>query len=234
MSDPHAPSDVAAADLALDQLDDYLRSDRSPPDCMTLSGLDGFLTGLAIGPSRIMPGEWLPVVWGGAEPGFANEAEKQRILAGILGRYEAIQHLVGKGAPAPVVWETADGDLFADEWADGFRAAMKLRWDEWAPLLNSKKHVMSVFPILALTSDADLDSLFEEDARAEGFVMEAPKLIPSAILEIAAFWRKRSAARAGGPRLDAAMAAGRLPPKVGRNEPCPCGSGRKFKKCCGP
>ncbi|MBF0552279.1 MAG: SEC-C domain-containing protein, partial [Deltaproteobacteria bacterium] len=21
--------------------------------------------------------------------------------------------------------------------------------------------------------------------------------------------------------------------KVGRNEPCPCGSGRKFKKCCG-
>lgn len=25
----------------------------------------------------------------------------------------------------------------------------------------------------------------------------------------------------------------RAPPKVGRNEPCPCGSGRKFKKCCG-
>ncbi len=23
------------------------------------------------------------------------------------------------------------------------------------------------------------------------------------------------------------------PPKVGRNEPCPCGSGRKYKKCCG-
>ena len=24
----------------------------------------------------------------------------------------------------------------------------------------------------------------------------------------------------------------RRPPKVGRNELCPCGSGRKFKKCC--
>ena len=23
-------------------------------------------------------------------------------------------------------------------------------------------------------------------------------------------------------------------PSVGRNQPCPCGSGRKFKKCCGP
>lgn len=24
---------------------------------------------------------------------------------------------------------------------------------------------------------------------------------------------------------------GRTPPKVGRNEPCPCGSGKKFKHC---
>ncbi len=25
----------------------------------------------------------------------------------------------------------------------------------------------------------------------------------------------------------------RMDPKVGRNDPCPCGSGKKFKKCCG-
>lgn len=25
----------------------------------------------------------------------------------------------------------------------------------------------------------------------------------------------------------------RTTPKVGRNEPCPCGSQKKFKKCCG-
>jgi len=25
---------------------------------------------------------------------------------------------------------------------------------------------------------------------------------------------------------------GRRPPKIGRNDPCPCGSGKKFKKCC--
>ena len=24
----------------------------------------------------------------------------------------------------------------------------------------------------------------------------------------------------------------RKPPRVGRNEPCPCGSGKKFKRCC--
>ncbi|MBN2898353.1 MAG: SEC-C domain-containing protein [Clostridia bacterium] len=25
----------------------------------------------------------------------------------------------------------------------------------------------------------------------------------------------------------------RTDPKVGRNDPCPCGSGKKYKKCCG-
>ncbi|HBO16078.1 MAG TPA: zinc chelation protein SecC [Porticoccaceae bacterium] len=25
----------------------------------------------------------------------------------------------------------------------------------------------------------------------------------------------------------------RLAPKIGRNDTCPCGTGRKFKKCCG-
>jgi hypothetical protein len=40
-----------------------------------------------------------------------------------------------------------------------------------------------------------------------------------------------------GQRINYATAgtlgAGGRPIKVGRNEPCPCGSGRKYKKCCG-
>jgi SWIM/SEC-C metal-binding protein len=33
-------------------------------------------------------------------------------------------------------------------------------------------------------------------------------------------------------RARAAREPARSTPKVGRNEPCPCGSGKKFKKCC--
>jgi preprotein translocase subunit SecA len=48
-------------------------------------------------------------------------------------------------------------------------------------------------------------------------------------------------AAAGGPpeAADPQAAAGPVEPirnlgqKVGRNDPCPCGSGRKFKNCCG-
>jgi uncharacterized protein YecA (UPF0149 family) len=34
-------------------------------------------------------------------------------------------------------------------------------------------------------------------------------------------------------RYLAAMRASGQVKKVGRNDPCPCGSGKKFKKCCG-
>ena len=38
---------------------------------------------------------------------------------------------------------------------------------------------------------------------------------------------------AAGEVDDGPMAPYRAPQKVGRNEPCPCGSGKKYKKCCG-
>jgi uncharacterized protein YecA (UPF0149 family) len=34
------------------------------------------------------------------------------------------------------------------------------------------------------------------------------------------------------PLLNAATFR-RTTPKIGRNDPCPCGSGKKFKQCCG-
>src|SRR5262249_10200782 len=37
----------------------------------------------------------------------------------------------------------------------------------------------------------------------------------------------------GGGEMSIDLAARRSLPKVGRNEPCPCGSGKKYKNCCG-
>jgi uncharacterized protein len=47
--------------------------------------------------------------------------------------------------------------------------------------------------------------------------------VPGAVEAIHRFWL----AKRGAPthRRDA--------PKVGRNDPCPCGSGKKYKQCCG-
>jgi len=83
-------ADLSVSDADLDLLDDYLLSDQSPPECMLLSDLDGFLTGIAIGPEIVMPSEWLPHVWGGEDPVFDDPAQASAILGTIMGRYSAI------------------------------------------------------------------------------------------------------------------------------------------------
>ncbi|HNQ35498.1 MAG TPA: SEC-C metal-binding domain-containing protein, partial [bacterium] len=35
------------------------------------------------------------------------------------------------------------------------------------------------------------------------------------------------------PTIEAPRPAESEAPRVGRNDPCPCGSGKKYKKCCG-
>ena len=49
------------------------------------------------------------------------------------------------------------------------------------------------------------------------------------IAEIAARQRRKPAKPALPTKPEATATA----PEVGRNEPCPCGSGKKYKKCCG-
>jgi hypothetical protein len=66
--------------IDLDALDDYLMSDHAPDDSMGLSDLDGFLTGIVVGPELILPSEWLP---GGEKPVFQTEDEMRTVLGTI-------------------------------------------------------------------------------------------------------------------------------------------------------
>lgn len=50
---------------------------------------------------------------------------------------------------------------------------------------------------------------------------------------IAATFRKQAAGRASGAQVSVPSKPAYTGPSVGRNDPCPCGSGKKFKKCHG-
>ena len=224
--------DVPVDGIALEQLDEYLLSDRSPPDCMQLSDLDGFLTAIAIGPEVVMPSEWLSVVWGGDQPGFADEAEARAIIGAIFGRYREILNQIENGTFDPIFWSAKDDVVIASDWAEGFLVGIGLRVEAWEPLLKSKKKGSMLFPILALCGDEDGDSLLEFDRDAENEIMETvTPAIPASVHEIAAYWlpRRKQADGLSVSSFDVRVAK---PPKPGRNDPCPCGSGKKFKKCC--
>lgn len=46
-------------------------------------------------------------------------------------------------------------------------------------------------------------------------------------------WLKKHPEVVNGGEVQKIETMKRAEPKVGRNEPCPCGSGKKYKKCCG-
>jgi uncharacterized protein len=212
--------------INLDVLDRFFLSDAAPADCMGLSDLDGFLTGILVGPGLIMPSEWLPHIWGGEEPVFDSAQEAQTVLAAIMGRYNEIaQSLDGRPKDfTPIYRESAeDGTVIASDWAEGFLEAIELDADAWLPLVRDKQDGVMLMPILALCGDAGR-SVLSLDAETDAKLLaEAPDLIPACVFGIRQFWRERE--RRSFPIRSA--------PKTGRNDQCPCGSGRKYKRCCG-
>jgi uncharacterized protein len=225
-------ADLTITDADLDLLDAYLLSDQSPSECMMLSDLDGFLTGIAIGPELVMPSEWLPHVWGGEEPVFDDPAQASAILGTIMGRYNAILREAEAGAFGPIFWTRADGTTIAADWAEGFMQAVALRADAREPLMRSRRYGRLLVPILALCSDEAGESLLGFGPDKEDQVMaEAAEFIPLCVTEIAAYWRKRRPTHAMGSGQPVSVSL--KADQTGRDDPCPCGSGRKFMVCCG-
>lgn len=231
----HKLADEIAVDrVDLEALDSFLMSDRAPTESMMLSDLDGFLTGIAVGPELVLPSEWLPLIWGGEAPEFADEAEAKAILGTIMGRYNEILRQLQDDALDPVFWADRDGALIAADWAEGFLQAIILRADAWKQLFKSKRDSQLLFPILALCGDENGNSLLDLPPDEEDLVMEeAAEFIPDCVTAIAAYWRAKGPRQVSMPFTAAPPPMERTSTKVGRNDPCPCGSGKKFKKCCG-
>ncbi len=177
--------------IDLDALDDYLMSDHSPDDCMGLSDLDGFLTGIVVGPELILPGEWLPVVWGGDEPEFETEAAMRMVLGTIMGRYNEIAECFNTD-PAefdPIFLEGPEGEVIASDWAGGFLDAVALRPKAWEPLTKHHKGGMMMMPLLLLNGDAELDAGPDGAIHEDEFLAEVPAIIPSCVAGIHEFWK---------------------------------------------
>ncbi len=188
------PGVTNQAKLDLDALEGYLSSDASPENCMQLSELDGFLTGIAVSPELIQPSEWLPVIWGHDFPDFESAHTAEQIFGTIMGRYNKIVQSLAADAPdiKPIFRQTNDGLVIANDWAKGFVEAMKLRPGDWSEILNDEDAILPLVPIVALfeAENSDPVPVSGADRRTQFFVKPA-NLIPSSVIEIDAFWKAR-------------------------------------------
>ncbi|WP_304039511.1 preprotein translocase subunit SecA [Desulfovibrio piger] len=74
------------------------------------------------------------------------------------------------------------------------------------------------------------DAVEEGNDPAEAPQQEAPKAKPTLSLR---HKENDDLAYSGSQTTDAGNQPAKAKPRVGRNDPCPCGSGKKYKKCCG-
>src|SRR5690349_575326 len=130
-----------ADNIDLGELDRYLDSDLAPDDCMGLSDLDGFLTGIVIGPSLILPSEWLPVIWGNDEPEFASETQGRTVINLIMSRYNEIAAGFNTDPETfePIFFRWPTGEVIVTDWAAGFVDAIEVRRMDWEPLFSHRR-----------------------------------------------------------------------------------------------
>ena len=183
--------------IDLEALDDYLMSDHAPDHSMGLSDLDGFLTGIVVGPELIPPSEWLSVIWGGSAPEFETPAEMRTVLGTIMGRYNEIIAALSRDPVVldPIFWEGPEGEIVASDWVAGFLDAVALRSKAWEPLIEDDRAGIMMLPILLLNGDAELNVGRDDAAHKEAFLAEVPDIIPACVAGIHEFWKGRATHR---------------------------------------
>jgi uncharacterized protein len=210
------------------------RFDNKQP--MNLEQLDGFLAALICGPETVRPSEYLPVICGSDMvfgDSFGSQSGLQDFLSLIMRHWNGIADALHSGDVfLPLLLEDENGISYANDWAKGFLRGMELRRTDWAILLDDEKHGGWLVPIFALAHENDPDP--EMRPYIAIGAEEREKLIVGAAAGVTGIYRYFEARRLVERQpLDNATTFRRREPKIGRNDPCPCGSGKKFKQCCG-
>ena len=223
----------------------------NPDDVFTLAELHGFLFGLAITPELIKPSEWLPLVLGEEMMEFDNEEEAGDMMAPLFlvcnKFYE--EHHEGKLFFPFGIGDLETGDLTRmSDWAHGLYQAMALRPAIWTigredrdegDLTEDEQELVSSCGIIIGVADPDsIPEIFEKkdfnpEANEKDLDLEATlfALLPNAVATLQAHAKQK--AEEHQALMSCQHQSANKPLKIGRNELCPCGSGKKFKKCCG-
>ena len=231
---PRMNPDLPLSDEELDELSQFLSAEDMPEDGMDIAMLDGFLTGIVIGPNTLLPNQWLPAIWDATDdnPMSWKSAEQMQHIIGLIMRmYNDRVHDLHEDITDydPLIYQSEhDGKAvpILDEWCMGFVRAIQLDPDGWQPLIDADAGDEGgglLTPMLLYGTEEGWDQLKDNELLAERHQVFADAIGPC-VIGIRDFWL---------PQRKEASTYRREGDKVGRNELCPCGSGKKYKKCCG-
>ncbi len=218
-------------------------------EALTYGEMRGFLFGLAITPDVILPSEWMPVLFGEEMFTLDSEQEGQRFLDTLMRVVNDLTRRFHEGSlrfPFDLANLGHEDELLpVQEWVYGLNEAMLLRPECWfeeelpEPLSEEQEELFTSLSVIqGIAHPLEAGDLFaaefaEEEDQVERLLASLFVMLPVAVETIMAHafvLEEERQASFQEPRIG--------PPqplrsdKIGRNEPCPCGSGKKYKKCC--
>jgi uncharacterized protein len=234
---PPTPPTAPLTSAELDALDTFLAS--LPAGAMNVEMFDGFCCALHCTPDLIGPAVWLPLLWGetaDAEASFDDEGQARAIVGLVTRHWSAVaEELVQADAAdtprVPRLSAAAQGRVTGNAWATGFTRGMQVSPESWQAVLGDDAAGEVLVPMMMLHHEHDPDEAmrpppFDDAVRSE--------VIEAMVMGAAQLYRHFGPARRAASRADRqALTFRREGAKPGRNDPCACGSGKKFKACCG-
>jgi uncharacterized protein len=195
-----------------------------------LPWLDGFITALAAVPEE--PAGWTAYIWADDALESVTEDQASKVDTVVLDHSIAVAKTLFTDPESyqPFLADGPDRDQGAAQWAAGFRFGIELHPEPWRPLIEDDAARTLLTAIFCLERTEDM---LEEDrsefpfhdlppARLEEMRQSAATILPAVVRGILGLIL----------RCHQTEPYVRPTPKVGRNDPCPCGSGQKYKKCC--
>ncbi len=231
----------------LDELDALLQQAPEPLDPLDVVSLDGYLCAVAVQPRIVAPADWLARAldtdgtrWPPAE---MDDAWLGRVRGLIQRRFEAlIRGLSEERIFDPVVSDTAASDSqdsAADAepdvpphsralvyWASGFLYGAQV-FESLIDHPDDAVHLAMSRILRHLPPENDEDRALVAELDRQQPLHSESEAIEDAVEAAVTLWDLTAQDRLTVRTVQREGA------KVGRNDPCPCGSGKKFKQCHG-
>jgi len=221
----------------------------NPQEAMGLDQLEGYLFGLAITPDRTEPGEWFADIFGESLAAFPDSAESDRLFAALtetILRLQALRKETKLDFPFDLASQKENDFSAVKQWAAGLDKALARRAYLWMPeealekteMDDDREAVMNcLLIVLGVAHPEKLPELFEGVSEDEKEIrevweqlLEQLALAVESLQDYADFLQMGQQEGAAGEGTPFVVTSGGRP---GRNDPCPCHSGKKYKKCCG-
>ena len=227
------------------RLTDFLADPRRPEGTIGYCECAGFMFAVANSPEMVVPSEWIPMIFDSQDVGYETLDEAKEILELImaLNNYTAATSFAGSPElptgcePRPGPLENLVPDAPLSRWARGFALGhdwISETWDESAPAAMDEE-LDAVLMTLTFFENREIAETYLEESSnekpsLEQLAGEMLRLLPTAMSEYAQMGK--AIAQASQEEYLVAHTPARSE-KIGRNQPCSCGSGKKYKKCCG-